>query len=443
MGIIKKQNKLEYIIFALAITLLSGVSFFDISIGSADNSISQIDQSTVPTSGDTQDQIDQLQKKAAIYRQIIDIKKQQTGSLNSQLSLTTSNIQQIQSQIDDSSQQIDDYNTQIIRLTSQISEKQTIIDTQKKLLASLMQSYYETMQKDPVDAYLNDGNFTSLLVTKDQLAQTGEKIRSLVQSVTDLQSSLEAQSADLDQKKTAIVTVQQKLQDQNETLQQTKNANQSLLTQTQGEEAQYTQLLARVEAQKQQLLDIDEYFASSGLSVDSYPKPDPKYFASTDWYFSQTDPRWGDETIGNTKTLMKSYGCAVTSVAMVFKEHGASTDPGILSSAPIFSGDLISWPSTWPDAKLTMSSDGDQHGNVDWSVIDSQIAKGNPVIVYISKTNGAGGHYVVIHHKTADGQYVVHDSYFGANIYLNTSRALIGAIGADSSTIINQMIIYN
>ena len=214
MGIIKKQNKLEYIIFALAITLLSGVSFFDISIGSADNSISQIDQSTVPTSGDTQDQIYQLQKKAAIYRQIIDIKKQQTGSLNSQLSLTTSNIQQIQSQIDDSSQQIDDYNTQIIRLTSQISEKQTIIDTQKKLLASLMQSYYETMQKDPVDAYLNDGNFTSLLVTKDQLAQTGEKIRSLVQSVTDLQSSLEAQSADLDQKKTAIVTVQQKLQDQ-------------------------------------------------------------------------------------------------------------------------------------------------------------------------------------------------------------------------------------
>ena len=442
MNITKKQTRIKYAVLASLITLFSGVSFFDVKKGFADDSISQIDQSTA-TSSDTQAQIDALQKKADIYRQIIDIKKQQSNSLNDQLSLTTNNIQQIQSQIDDSTQQIADYNSQITRLTEQIQEKQTIIDAQKKILASLMESYYESTQKNPINSYLNDGNFASFLITKDQLSQTGDKIRSLAESVTDLQSSLEAQSADIDQKKTAIVVTQQKLQDQNDNLQQAKDKNQSLLTQTQGEEAQYTQMLANVEAQKQQLLDIDQYFAASGLSVSSYPQPDSKYFASTGWYFSQTDPRWGDETIGNTKTLMKSYGCAVTSVAMVFKEHGAATDPGKLSSAPIFSGDLISWPATWPDAKLTMSTNGDQHGNVDWSVIDAQIAKGNPVIVYISKSNGGGGHYVVIHHKTADGQYVVHDPYFGPNIYLNTSRALIGAMGADSSTIINQMIIYN
>jgi len=92
---------------------------------------------------------------------------------------------------------------------------------------------------------------------------------------------------------------------------------------------------------------------------------------------------------------------------------------------------------------VTLSSSGKSHGNIDWLIIDAQIAKGNPVIVYIGKTKGSGGHYVVIHHKASDGQYIVHDPYFGPNIFLNTTRALVGAMGVDSSTTTNQMIIYN
>ena len=439
----KKTGGNKYEILAATAVLVISATFSSFRIGSADDSISQIDQSDGTSSTDTQQKIDELQKRADIYQQIIDIKKQQSSTLNDQLSITDTSMQQVQSQIDASTQQINDYNAQIIRLGDQIKEKETTIDSQKKILADLMQAYYEVTQRDPINAYLSDGNFASFLVTKDQLSQTGDKIKSLVSSVADLKDGLEAQSAELDAKKGDVVNAQQQLQDQSASLQTTKDQRATLLAQTKGEEDLYTQLLQRVQQQKQQLLDIDEYFAASGLSVDSYPKPDSKDFASTDWYFSQRDPRWGDETIGNTKTLMKSYGCAVTSVAMVFKEHGDNTDPGQLSSAPIFSGDLISWPSTWPDAKLTMSTNGDSHGNVDWSVIDAQIAKGNPVIVYIAKSNGQGGHYVVIHHKAADGQYVVHDPYFGPNIYLNTSRALIGAMGTDSSTSINQMIIYN
>jgi len=81
------------------------------------------------------------------------------------------------------------------------------------------------------------------------------------------------------------------------------------------------------------------------------------------------------------------------------------------------------------------------HGNINWSKINSEIAGGHPVIVYIKKTNGGGGHYVVVTGKDSK-DYIVHDPYFGANLYLGTSKALVGKIGTDSKVIVDQMIIY-
>jgi peptidoglycan hydrolase CwlO-like protein len=396
-------------------------------------------------SNETQDKLDELKRKAAIYRQIIEIKEKQGESLNNQLSMTDANIEQVQAQIDVSSKQIDDLNNQIIRLQDQIKEKETLIESQKKLLADIMQTYYEANQTGLLSAYLSGGNMASFMVNKDRISQTGDKIAELVDSITEIKNDLDAQSSQLDQKKGDIVDKNQKLQDQNENLASIKQQRQTLLDQTQGEEAKYRQLLANIEAQKQQLLDIDQFYAASGLSADSYDKPDSKYFASTGWYYSQRDSDWGDDNIGNTKTLIKSYGCALTAVAMVFKEHGISMDPGKLANKPIFSGDLINWYDSkdWEKNWPVPDSNGYGHGNINWSVVDSKINKGIPVIVYIKKSNGGGGHYVVIHHKDAKGRYVVHDPYFGANIFLDTSRALVGAMGKSSKTSIDQMIIYN
>jgi uncharacterized protein YvpB len=130
----------------------------------------------------------------------------------------------------------------------------------------------------------------------------------------------------------------------------------------------------------------------------------------------------------------------VASVAMVFKKNEASIDPGKLAKQKIFDDALINWPSSWsPGIKLVQNTN---HSGVSWSKIDSQINNGNPVIIYIKKTNGRGGHYVVITGKDSK-DYIVHDPYFGPNIYLGTSRSLVGKIGADSGTKIDQMIIYN
>jgi len=136
---------------------------------------------------------------------------------------------------------------------------------------------------------------------------------------------------------------------------------------------------------------------------------------------------------------MKDYGCAITCVSMVFRKNGSSTTPGKMAKEKIFYYDLIKWPSSWsPGISLASSI---SHGNVNWSTINSNISKGHPVIVFIKKTNGRGGHYVVITGKD-DKDYIVHDPYFGANLYLGTSKSLVGKLGSDSGVKIDQMIIY-
>jgi len=397
----------------------------------------------VSSASDTQDKIDELQKKADIYKQIIDIKQKQTATLNDQLSLIDSNVKQLQSQIKTNKQQLDDLNNQIIRMQGQVDEKKTIIAGQRSILAQLIQSYYENDRKDVPDIFFGDRSLSFFMSSKDQLSQTSSKISDLLDSVTQLKKGMESQITDLSDKKSKVIDLSNSLDSQNNDLQATIQSKQTLLSQTQGEEARYQQMLAKVEQEKQQLLDIDQFFASSGLKISDYPTPPAALDASTSWYYSQTDPRWGNSTIGNTRTLMKSYGCAVTAVAMVLTEHGSSITPGSLAKQSIFSGDLINWPDSWSGSKIVLSSDGNSHGNINWSTIDAQIAKGNPVIVHINRSVDGQGHYVVLHHKeAATGKYVAHDPYFGANIYLDTSRALIGAMGKSSATSIDQMIIY-
>ncbi len=434
----KHKNPKVQNLFPLMIAILAVFFIMIFKVNAASNGCGLFAQGT-----SERDKCEAYNAKAAAYRQIIDIKKKQSELLGTKISTMNSSIQDVKAQIRDTGSQIDDLNAQIAKLESQIREKEVLITSDKELLIQLIQSYYQMSQTNPVTTYLSEENLASFMVSKDQISQAGDKVNQLIDTLNGLKDGIQKQSNELAQKKAELVGAHQELQNKSDNFESIKKQQTSLLVQTQGEQAKYADLLKKVEEQKAELLDIDQFFAASGLSADSYSKPDSKYFASTSWYFSQRDSRWGGMTIGNTKTLMKSYGCAVTSVAMVFKAHGGSTTPGGLAKESIFSGDLINWPSSWDSPKLTLSGDGKSHKNIDWSIIDAQIAKGNPVIVYIGRSNGSGGHYVVIHHKDAKGKYVVHDPYFGANIFLDTSRALIGAMGSSSSTYVDQMIIYN
>ena len=202
-------------------------------------------------------------------------------------------------------------------------------------------------------------------------------------------------------------------------------------------------MLTRVEEQRQTILgDIgDLSLQKEGELSDAraHQKRPKSGLASTSWYFSQRDSRWGSDNIGLSRTKMENYGCAVTSVAMVLRYHGVSIDPGFLAKQKIFSHDLIVWPSSWQGIERIGST---AHGNIDWDVIDDELKRDNVVIVFIRANGRGAGHYVVVHHKDKEGRYIDHDPYWGPNIFLDSTRENIGILYS-SGTSIDQMIVYH
>jgi len=401
-----------------------------------------------PTSSSSQDNCEDkcvddcnaLEKKAKVYEDLIKLKNKQQDALATQLdsinneqATTLAQLKKAQGQVETLGQQIDD-------LAEKIKADEVKIDYQRKILSGLMQSYYEYDQQGVLPIVLADKAFSEVLNQMDYMEQSSNKVSDILTGIKQTKQELVDSQNSLIEKKAESDKAKETLADKKETLQATENQKTNLLVQTQGEEEKYKKLLARVEAQKEELFDFS---AASNIddvssSVSSYPKPSSN-LASTSWYFSQKDSRWGNKKIGNSKTLMKSYGCAVTAVAMVFRKNGASIEPGKMASQKIYYYDLIQWPTTWSPGISLVSSIS--HGNIKWATVDAQIKKGNPVIVYIKRSRG-GGHYVVITGKDSK-DYIVHDPYFGANLYLGTSKSLVGKLGVDSSVSIDQMIIYN
>jgi peptidoglycan hydrolase CwlO-like protein len=392
---------------------------------------------------DKQQQIDDLQKKAENYRQMISMKQDKAQTLQNQIQLMESEISSLQNDIGNLQKDIDQTSKEIDGLTMKIADKEKDIEQKKIVLSGLIQTYYENSQGSLTDFMLRGTTLSDFLSQTDYISQTGTKVddvlTSFVSDKEDLQSAeklLEIKNNNQKEKQGKIIEKQRYLDGE----QQSKGL---LLDQTNGEEQKYQDMLAQVEKQKQELLgDISDLSAqkSSALAAVEASIEKPKSgLASTSWYFAQTDSRWGDQHIGFSNTAMKNYGCAVTAVAMVLRYHGANIDPGTLAQQPIYSHDLIVWPNQWKGIQLASSTG---HGNINWDIIDTELKNKNPVIVFIRATNRGAGHYVVIHDKDKSGDYVVHDPYWGSNIFLSSTRAYVSALYGGKTTV-DQMIIYH
>lgn len=424
----KIKNSQIVFVFRLVLTAaIFGLALF--SLAKADN----IDCGQL--TGDDKEKCEILEKKAENYQNIIDIKNKQQTTLQKQMEIINTEQARTQTELAVTKNKAENLAGKIDDLERDINYKEDLMSYQKLMLSGMMQAYYEYYQQGVLDLVLINQNFSEVLDQADYLEQTGAKVNEVLDGIQKVKAELENQQNDLTRKKEESEKLKQELEDKKSNLQYSENQKQSLLAQTQGEEAKYQQLLARVEAQKLELFDFS---AAGNLedvigSVNSYKKPEQNYW-DADNFYSQRDDRWANKKIGGTKYLMKDFGCAVTSVAMAYQFKGKNYTPQtILSSADFTNQALIYWPAGW--VKRAFNS----------AIIDSQLKSGKAVIVHIKKGSSAG-HFVVIHHKPASfksiNDYVVHDPYFGSNLYLGTSRALVGKLGTNSATSIDSMVIY-
>ena len=133
--------------------------------------------------------------------------------------------------------------------------------------------------------------------------------------------------------------------------------------------------------------------------------------------FRQGDERWSADALGGVPEngTLGSAGCAVAAAAMVFLSYGIETDPQQLNWFLTAVGGYTEEGWIYWERAAWLAPDDVQHVYEDlpsYQLIDSNLARGNPVIVRVRFSSGVT-HFVVIAGKQGF-DYLVRDPGAGA-----------------------------
>ena len=387
----------------------------------------------------------ELERQAKEYQAIINQKQGEIKSLKNQVAIFNAKINKIQVEINITEDNIYQTELEILQLEYGIEQTEEDVLGQKDNLGKIIQTIAEFDQVSELEIILESENFSDFFNQINYLDNLQNGVKEKVDKLKALKLILKADKESKKEKKERLEELKTQLDSQKWSLASQRKSKEDLLYYTKGEESKYQEMLTTIEEQKKSLLgDLNRLRQQKSAELarlkELQEKPPAEYWASLNWFYTQDDPRWANTNIGISSLTMSNYGCAITSVAMIFSYLGTNITPGQLAKEPIYTrGGLIYWPDKWNEIRLVEQT---YRIAADWFRIDREIGAGYPVIVRIQADGRGGGHYVIIHHKTADGRYVVHDPLFGANIYLDSSRVYISNL-YETTTSINQMIIYH
>ena len=445
--VIIKHKKLTITLLLLASFIVS--PFFGVEIKQSKADLVEEIEDQINEKNET---VKNLENQAEEYKDLIRKLRREEQSLENEIELLDAQIAQLDLEIETTQAQIEQTNLEINNLLLRIQIKEDEIEKQKDILKSLLREINAYDNETTLEILLKSKEFSEFLNQAEYIDTIGKKIKNALDGLNLAKQELEDRKKEMEEKKNELEVLNKKLLDQKEIVDAQKNAKEALLKETKGKEYRYQDLLFNVRNQRKTILgDINKLKREMQVEIAkiaAMAERPSENLASTSWYFSQNDPRWKDFTIGLSNSSVDDYGCAISSVAMVFKYYGIDIDPGRLSKQPIFYYDLIVWPTQWRFLDLKKNSYHKSGGltKADWNLIDREIASGHPVIVFIKALGRSGGHYVVIHSKDKKG-YIVHDpvrwnGQSGANIYLSTTQKYIGSI-YKTNTIVDQMIVYH
>jgi hypothetical protein len=147
--------------------------------------------------------------------------------------------------------------------------------------------------------------------------------------------------------------------------------------------------------------------------------------------FAQTDPRWGQDRMQRENTAIRSWGCALTSTAMLFHYYGVDTDPGRLNRCAGDQADLLYWDPVRQRCAGDRVTATRWSGAASWDELAQALAAGRPVIVGL-QGGPAGSHFLVVTGGSGDvaANYQITDSWDGSSYktladYINPKKGYV------------------
>lgn len=356
-------------------------------------------QTDTPTpTPDNSSTVSDLENKITQLTNTINDLQGQEKTLSSQIAVMDSQVKLTEYRIDDAKQQILALIEDIDTTQKKITTLSSSLGDMTKLLLSRIVATYEVGSQNQFQMLLTSNNISDFFTRSNYLKVVQQHDRQLVYSTVQARNDYANEQQIYEAKKAKVISLQKQLEDYTVQLGQQKSAKQDLLTQTQGSEANYQNLLAQAKAQ----LAGFQGFASDqgGASLLSGQTTCDSWGC----YYNQRDSQWGGLALNHSSYSIAEVGCLMTSVAMVYTHYGhRDVTPVSINSNP---SNFAAYEPAY--LLYTISANGVSSTRVG-TYIDSNLQNGTPVIVGIRYASG-DTHFVVLT-GGSNGNYLMNDPF--------------------------------
>ena len=327
-----------------------------------------------------------------------DTLSSQVTYFNNQIQLTTFQIQSTKKLIETLSKEIDQLGQEVSLLEGKLT-KQTELVAER-----VPASYKEYVISSNFTTILFSQNISDLVARMEYIKKVQEQDLKLFVQYKATQNNYAERKTQREDKKTKQEQAQKDLEQKNIQLAQQKQAKDTLLAQTKGQESIYQSLLADAKAKLAGFASFADSQGAGLLSGQTH---------CDDWgcYYNQRDSQWGNGLINGQSSgcvgacTISRVGCLITSVAMVVSHLGHRD---ILPSDIAFSSPDNFSVGTAMLNRGTIYVKGIGITRIGTSLSPDAVGSA-PVVVGV-KYGPFGTHFVVIK-SYKDGKYVMNDPY--------------------------------
>ena len=358
------------------------------------------------TSADSSNALNDIRIKIAQLTGKINELKGQELSLSSQISVMDNQIKLTEYRIQSTKNEIAQLEDDIAIATKKVSQLESSLQNVTKVLIHRVQATYMVGTVSSLSMLLWANDLDNFLAKENYLKKMQAHDKTLMYSVQQAKVDYANQKQIYVDKQKKVVALQTQLESYNSDLRLQKDNKKTLLSQTQGSEANYQHLLSQAKAQLAGFSRFTESQGGAGL-LSGQTKCD-------DWgcYYNQRDTQWGGQSLNGTQYTLASDGCLVTAMAMVMTHYGHKTLPSDINA------NSSNFASYYPAYLLyTTFANGTTAERVG-AAIDQALSGGDPVVVGI---NAYGGTHFVVLRSGSGGSYMMNDPYIegGNNISFN------------------------
>ena len=259
-------------------------------IHAATTEVNQLKQDSNQLNQDLQSKKDRLKEVEGLignYSERIKKQEQQKVTLENTVVLLDNQAQQKELTIEEIKTQIDIANLEIKKLDASIKAKSDKMTAEKSMISDLITRIQQTDQTNMLQVFLSKPTLSSYFDRLEEIKQLESDLNQNLQRVTQEKADSESDRKARDEKRQNLIDQNKQLTNEQDQLQQQKNAKLSLLAETKDKQTEFNRALDELHQQQESTADeigniqstlkdkldaIDEALAK-GSSLLLYPVP--------------------------------------------------------------------------------------------------------------------------------------------------------------------------